>query len=107
MEKRTRECLDGREEVRYRSFNDSFFSLRRCGWIIESRRVRGGTWQFRLVGKNEKTPEHRPMTRPQQLIAKSYVAAIRKELGEDAVNLVTAALDRWLRLPNDLVTDAC
>jgi hypothetical protein len=81
------------------SFNDSFLSLRQAGWIIESRRVKGGIWEFRLTGKNEEPSEDRPMTRPQQLIASSYAAAIREQLDDVAAAKVTAALPEWLRLP--------
>jgi hypothetical protein len=63
------------------SFNDSIFAFRQEGWQIESRHVRGGRWEFRLLGKSAPTDGHKPMTRPQRLVATTYMTAIQQALG--------------------------
>jgi hypothetical protein len=63
------------------SFNDSIFALRREGWLIESCYVKGGTWEFRLVGKGDPPTGHKAMSRPQAVVAGHYMHVITKALG--------------------------
>ena len=55
-------------------FQCSPYSARKDGWIIESRRVRGGTWEYRLVGKGESN-DKTMMNRPQREIAARFRTA--------------------------------
>jgi hypothetical protein len=40
-------------EVGGLSFNSYLYQLRQDGWEIESRHVRGGVWEQRLIGKRD------------------------------------------------------
>jgi hypothetical protein len=91
------ECL----QVGGLSFNDSIYSFRQDQWDIESRRIRGGIWEFRLRGKTKEVAGHKPMTRPQGVVAKEYVNAISELYGAHAVARITAHLDQWLRVDDD------
>ena len=79
------------------SFNDTLFCLRKEGWVIESRHVRGGTWEFRLTGKTEPDDSHRPLTRPQRLVARTYEKAIEEKLGAATLETVRGELPPWMR----------
>jgi hypothetical protein len=76
------------------SFNDSIFAFRQEGWLIESRHVRGGDWQFRLVGEAAPRDGHKPMTRPQRVVALAYLTAIEETLGPEAKDAVLEATPR-------------
>jgi hypothetical protein len=78
------------------SFNDSIYALRKEGWQIESRSIRGGLWEFRLLGKSDPPTGHQPMTRPQRKVAGAYAHAIRERLGADAYLDVLTALPDWM-----------
>jgi hypothetical protein len=79
------------------SFNDSIFAFRQEGWQIESRHVRGGHWEFRLIGKAAPADDHKPMTRPQRLVATTYMTAIQETLGSEAAASVNLLIPDWLR----------
>lgn len=88
------------------SFNDSIFAFRQEGWIIESRRVRAGVWKYRLLGKEEPPTGHKPMTRPQRVVAGHYMHVVATELGDEAAFIIRDALPEWMRaearaLPNN------
>jgi hypothetical protein len=96
--------LDGKWHPNYEcaeagglSFNDSIFAFRQEGWIIESRYEKGGVWEFRLVGKGEPRTGHKPMSRPQRVVAGHYMHAITESFGEDAASEIRAALPTWMR----------
>lgn len=78
------------------SFNDSIFAFRQEGWQIESRHVRGGRWEFRLIGKSAPRDGHKPMTRPQRLIATTYMTAVQQALGAEATEAVLKAIPTWM-----------
>jgi hypothetical protein len=78
------------------SFNDSIFAFRQEGWQIESRHVRGGHWEFRLLGKTAPGDGHKPMTRPQRLVATTYVTAVQEILGSEAREAVLTATPTWM-----------
>jgi hypothetical protein len=79
------------------SFNDSIFSLRQEGWLIESRHVLGGTWELRLIGRTTPPEGHKPMTRPQKVVAREYAKAIAAVAGTDTLASVREALPEWMR----------
>lgn len=79
------------------SFNDSIFALRGEGWLIESRHKKGGTWEFRLVGKGEPRQGHKEMSRPQRVVAGHYLHLISSILGQKAMRQILAELPEWMR----------
>jgi hypothetical protein len=79
------------------SFNDSIYAFRKEGWIIESRKRRGGIWQFRLTGKGEPPEGHKSMSRPQELVAAHYAHIISRNLGVGAFRTVRDSLPDWMR----------
>jgi hypothetical protein len=79
------------------SFNDSIFCFREEGWQIDSRHVRGGHWEYRLLGKTTPRDTHKPMTRPQRLVATAYMTAIQESCGSEAKQAVLAAVPTWMR----------
>jgi hypothetical protein len=79
------------------SFNDTFFALRKDGWIIESRRVKGGKWEFRLLGKGEPPTTHKPMSRPQHLVAAHILYTLEKADGPYAMERVRKRLPEWMQ----------
>ena len=85
------------------SFNDSLFCLRNEGWEIESRHVRRGTWELRLLGKSKPREGHKRMTRPQKVIAKHYFEAARSTLDQDVFETMIAQVPGWARIdrPDD------
>ena len=79
------------------SFNDSIFALRKEGWIIESRFVKKGLWEFRLVGKGEPPTGHKQMSRPQHLVAAHYMWLIANKLGFSQATEIRTLLPEWMR----------
>jgi hypothetical protein len=76
------------------SFNSYLYKLRNAGWQIESRRVRGGIWQQRLIGKGE--PRRREgLSRPQQRVADELALAVRKVYGEDGWKGIAKEFSPW------------
>jgi hypothetical protein len=79
------------------SFNDSIFAFRQEGWIIHSRKKKGGIWEFRLTGKGDPPEGHKAMSRPQELVAAHYTYAISKELGFRDFRRFQRALPKWMQ----------
>lgn len=79
------------------SFNDSIYAFRKEGWAIESRPVGRGVWEFRLTGKTDPPTGHKPMSRPQVVVAAHYMHVITETLGAAAANKITNALPDWMR----------
>jgi hypothetical protein len=89
-------------EVGGLSFNDSIFAFRQQGWIIESRKLRGGIWEFRLTGKGDPPEGHKAMSRPQRYVAAHYLYVIKDKLGETAMKKVLENLPNWMHAaPHD------
>jgi hypothetical protein len=84
-------------EVGGLSFNDSIFAFRQEGWIIESRPKRGGVWEFRLTGKGDPPEGHKPMSRPQAVVAGHYMHVIEKSLGVPTATEIREALPDWMQ----------
>lgn len=99
---RNHECA----EVGGLSFNDSIFAFRNEGWIIESRHVRGGVWEFRLVGMSQKPTGHKPMTRPQKVVAGHYMYVITELLGGEAALAVWDAVPEWMQVPPKAISES-
>src|SRR5215216_5769692 len=64
------------------SFNSYLYQLRNEGWRIESRRVRGGVWEQRLVGRGSPR-RRRGLSRPQQQVADELSLAVQKAYGQE------------------------
>ena len=79
------------------SYNDSIHSFRKEGWIIESRPARGGVWEYRLGGKADPPTGHKPMSRPQKVVAGHYMHVISERLGHLAAQQVSRGMPEWLR----------
>jgi hypothetical protein len=76
------------------SFNSYLYKLRNAGWQIESRHIRGGEWQQRLVGKSE--PRRREgLSRPQQRVADELAFAVRKVYGEYGWKRIAREFSPW------------
>ena len=84
-------------EVGGLSFNDSILAFRKEGWLIESRHVQRGRWEFRLVGKGEPPAGHKPMSRPQALVAQHYMHVITTKLGAHTAARIREALPGWMQ----------
>jgi hypothetical protein len=64
------------------SFNSYLYQLRNAGWQIESRRIRGGVWEQRLIGRGN--PRRREgLSRPQRQVLDECAIAVQKLYGED------------------------
>jgi hypothetical protein len=78
------------------SFNSYLYQLRNEGWQIESRRVRGGVWERRLVGRGSPRPR-RGLSRPQQRVADELAVAVRKIYGHEGLERISREFSPWLR----------
>ena len=65
------------------SFNGSIYALRCKGWIIETRYVRRGEWEYRLTGKGEPRMKRR-LTTKEDRITREYLLAAEELFGDDA-----------------------
>jgi hypothetical protein len=82
------------------SFNSYLYQLRNAGWQIESRRIRGGVWTQRLIGKGD--PRSRGgLSRPQQQVADELAIAARKIYGEDGWRRIQSQVSPWLLIALD------
>jgi hypothetical protein len=79
------------------SYQCSLYTFRQKGWVIESRKDKGGVWSYRLAGKDEQIRE-RKLNAPQREVAKAYVGAVVKTMGQAASEKMIAALPVWLRV---------
>ena len=79
-------------------FHSVIYALRREGWLIESRHKRGGTWEYRVVGKTEPPPPTQRMSNAQRRIARVYADAIGDHLGDNALKTVLAGIPEWMQL---------
>ena len=84
-------------EVGGLSFNDSIFAFRKEGWIVESRKKKGGIWEFRLTGKGDPPEGHKAMSRPQRLVAAHYTHLLHRELGFATAMKIRRVLPEWMR----------
>jgi len=84
------------------SFNSYLYQLRNAGWQIESRRIRGGVWEQRLIGRDN--PRPRPgLSRPQQQVADEFSVAVRKIYGEDGWRRIRYQLSPWILAAFDTI----
>lgn len=87
------------------SYNDSIFALRQVGWVIESRRIKGGVWEFRLAGKADPPVGHKPLTTPQRVVVGHVLHVISETLGDLALVRVSKNLPGWMQCdPKDITT---
>ena len=79
------------------SFNCSLYALRKEGWDIESRHVKGGVWELRLRGKKPTTPLSQSLSGPQRRVANEFALAIKKAYGYSGSEQVEGHLSPWLK----------
>jgi hypothetical protein len=77
------------------SFNSYLYQLRNEGWQIESRRVRGGVWEQRLVGRGSPRPR-RGLSRPQQRVADEFAVSVQKTYGQEGWKRISREFSPWL-----------
>jgi hypothetical protein len=77
------------------SFNSYLYQLRNAGWQVESRRIRGGVWEQRLIGKGNPRP-CQGLSQPQQRVMDEISVAVRKIYGEDGWRRIRHLLSPWL-----------
>jgi hypothetical protein len=77
------------------SFNSYLYQLRNAGWQIESRRVGGGVWEQRLVGRGSPR-RRRGLSRPQQRVAEELAVAVQKTYGQEGWKRISRELSPWL-----------
>src|SRR3954471_3522642 len=78
------------------SFHCSLYDLRQEGWKIESRKVKGGVWDFRLIDKTAAQKKRGELSSPQQRVADEFTLAVRKEYGDAGLERIRAHLAPWL-----------
>jgi hypothetical protein len=84
-------------EVGGLSFNSYLYQLRQAGWEIESRHVRGGVWEQRLIGKRDTPSLSRDgLSRPQRRVVDDLTLAVRKVYGDDGLERIREVLSPWL-----------
>jgi hypothetical protein len=82
-------------EVGGLSFNSYLYHLRLDGWVIESRPVRGGVWEQKLVGRGN-PPPRQELSRPQQRVLDDFALAVQKVYGAQGLERVRGQLSPWL-----------
>src|SRR5215204_7657288 len=65
------------------SFNSYLYQLRLAGWEIVSRRIRGGVWEQKLIGRSTVLRSRSGLSGPQQQVADEYAVAVQKAYGEE------------------------
>ncbi|MDX6590848.1 MAG: hypothetical protein QOJ13_44 [Gaiellales bacterium] len=65
------------------SFHGSLYALRQQGWLIETRYILPGLWEYRLTGRGE--PRAKPkMSEREARIARLYLSAAEAAFGSEA-----------------------
>ena len=95
--------LDGRWHPNYQlaevgglSFNSYLYKLRLDGWEIESRLLRRGVWEQKLVGRNGNPRPREGLSGPQKQVANDFTLAVRKVYGDEGLSRVRQHLSPWL-----------
>jgi hypothetical protein len=79
------------------SFNSYLYQLRLSGWQIDSRRVYGGVWEQRLVGRRDRpSPARDGLSKPQQRVVDEFELAVQKAYGAHGLELVRRELSPWV-----------
>ncbi len=80
------------------SWHCHVYSLRKEGWIIESRPIRGGVWEYRLNAATSAPAQKEPtLSGPQRDVALAFLHAIKNEWGEDGLDRLLQTLRPSLR----------
>jgi hypothetical protein len=74
------------------SFNSYLYQLRLAGWEIVSRRIRGGVWEQRLIGRGTVLRSRDGLSGPQQQVADEFTAAVQKVYGREGLNRIRREL---------------
>jgi hypothetical protein len=78
------------------SFNSYLYQLRLDGWIIESRLVRRGVWEQKLIGRGNPRRSRDGLSGPQQRVLEDFALAVRKVYGDEGWNRIIGELSPWL-----------
>jgi|SRR5215203_4639142 len=78
------------------SFNSYLYQLRLSGWEIISRRIRGGVWEQRLIGKSKAPRPRAGLSGPQQRVIDDFMRAAHKAYGDEGVSRIHRELSPWL-----------
>lgn len=73
------------------SFHGSLYALRQQGWIIETKYIKRGLWEYRLVAKGEPRPKPR-MSEREARIARLYLLAAEESFGHEATERLRETL---------------
>lgn len=79
------------------SFQGSIFAFRNAGWIIESRPMKGGVWEYQLRGKSAQPRAAPALSRPQRRVADEFLLGVRKAYGDAGVERLRRHLSPWLK----------
>ena len=79
------------------SFGGSLHALRCYGWLIDSRFIRRGLWEYRLTGKGPPRPRRTGLSGPQERVAEAYETAIVAITDNAALGQVRAEVPAELR----------
>jgi hypothetical protein len=78
------------------SFNGAIYTLRQKGWIVESRYISRGKWEFRLVGRGQ---ARRPrMNHFHRHAVRQYTDAIAKVCDASTLEAIQARVPDWMVL---------
>lgn len=83
-------------EVGGLSFNSYLYQLRLAGWEIESRHVRRGVWEQRLIGRNGDPRAREGLSGPQKEVAHDFTLAVHKVYGDEGLRRIYQAISPWL-----------
>ena len=79
------------------SFNGAIYVLRQKGWIVESRYISRGRWEFRLIGRGE---ARRPrMNHFHRHVVRQYTDAIASICDASTLEAIQARVPEWMVLP--------
>jgi hypothetical protein len=78
------------------SFNSYLYQLRLAGWEIESRPVRRGVWEQRLIGRGNARRSREGLSGPQQQVMDDFTLAVCKVYGAEGLRRIRAELSPWL-----------
>jgi hypothetical protein len=76
------------------SFNGAIYALRQTGWLVESRYLSPGAWEFRLTGRGE--PRKPRMNHFHRHVVRRYSEAILRVSDAATLEAVQALVPEWM-----------
>jgi hypothetical protein len=77
------------------SFGGAINRLRKAGWLIEGRHVRGGLWEYRLTGKGPPLPPK--LSAAQRKTAHMLLDVLRPRIPSSDLTAALHQLPEWMR----------